>query len=198
MRRLKAIATSTAMTFLWAVQAFAAEPKTEKIQVALDIPPNPFFDQLCVVANYLTIGAIVCSFIFGGIWLMQKKDAVEEDEDEDDDETVVTPISSTPKQIETSPAEPARIEFKTDGEAAPEIVVEVEEAKPEESKPAETIAEDSKVEDQKVEETKVAETKVEEAKVDDAKVDETPAATESAKAEKSGTAKKPRKSKKKE
>ena len=119
MRRLKAIATSTAMTFLWAVQAFAAEPKTEKIQVALDIPPNPFFDQLCVVANYLTIGAIVCSFIFGGIWLMQKKDAVEEDEDEDDDETVVTPISSTPKQIETSPAEPARIESKTDGEAAP-------------------------------------------------------------------------------
>ncbi|MCW5823216.1 MAG: hypothetical protein KIT34_10460 [Cyanobacteria bacterium TGS_CYA1] len=188
MRRLKATAISTAMTFLWAVQAFAAEPKTEKIQVALDIPPNPFLDQLCVVANYLTIGAIVCSFVFGGIWLMQKKDASEEDEDDDDDEIEVTPIASPPKQIETSPAEPARIESKTDVEAAPEIIVEVEEAK----------AEEPIVEDPIVEEPKLEEPIVEDTKVEDKKEEEAPTATKDAKAEKSGTAKKTRKSKKKE
>lgn len=186
MRRLNAIAISTAMTFFWAVQAFGAEPKTEKIQVALDIPPNPFLDQLCVVANYLTIGAIVCSFVFGGIWLMQKKDA--QDDDEDDEEIVVAPSASAPK-IETTSGEPAKIESKTDVEPAPEVIVEVEEAKPLiETKSQEAV----------VDEVKPEEAKVEEAKGEDKKVDEDPAATTGEKAEKSGTVKKTRKSKKKE
>ncbi len=184
MRRLKAKVISTAMTFFWAVQAFAAEPKTEKIEVTLDIPPNPFLDQLCVVANYLTIGAIICSFVFGGIWLMQKKDA-REDEDEDDDEEIVVPQANTAKTPEVLPAEPSNTELK-------------EETKPS----AEVKVEEPKVEEPKVEETKVEETKVdnkpEESKEEKSSENQAPAATEASKAEKSGTAKKTRKSKKKE
>lgn len=188
MRRLKAKVISTAMTFFWAVQAFAAEPKTEKIEVTLNIPPNPFLDQLCVVANYLTIGAIICSFVFGGIWLMQKKDA-REDEDEDDDvEIVVAPVA-TAKTPEALPAEPSKIELKE--ETKPSEEVKVEEPKVEETKAEETMVE-AKVEEPKVD------NKPEESKEEKSSEDQAPAATEASKAEKSGTAKKSRKSKKKE
>lgn len=189
MRRLKAKVISTAMTFFWAVQAFAAEPKTEKIEVTLDIPPNPFLDQLCVVANYLTIGAIICSFVFGGIWLMQKKDA-REDEDEDDDEEIVVPQANSAKTTEVLPAEPSKTELKE--ETKPSAEVKVEEPKVEEPK-----VEETKVEETKVEETKV-DNKPEESKEEKSSENQAPAATEASKAEKSGTAKKTRKSKKKE
>lgn len=176
MRRLKARVISTAMTFFWAVQAFAAEPKTEKIEVALDIPANPLLDQICVVANYLTIGAIICSFVFGGLWLLQKKDASDDEEDDnDEDEIVVEPIAET-KAIETSPAEPSQIELKPEADPAPAPEVIIEEVPP------------------NVETAPEAETKVEEK----APEEPAPAATKSEKAEKSGTAKKTRKSKKKE
>lgn len=184
MRRLKAKVISTAMTFFWAVQAFAAEPKTEKIEVTLDIPPNPFLDQLCVVANYLTIGAIICSIVFGGIWLMQKKDA-REDEDEDDDEEIVVPQANSAKTTEVLPAEPSKTELKE--ETKPSAEVKVEEPK----------VEETKVEEPKVEETTV-DNKPEESKEEKSSENQAPAATEASKAEKSGTAKKTRKSKKKE
>jgi len=185
MRRLTAKAISTATTFLWAVQAFAAEPKTEKIEVTLDIPANPFLDQVCVIANYLTIGAIICSIIFGGIWLMQKKDSVEDEDDEDDEDVIV----SAPK---TAAPEPVNTQTKPEVEAAP---VPAEEPKVEEPKVEPPVVEETKVEETKVEETKVEDTKSE----SEAKSEEkAPAASKSKKAETSGTAKKPRKSKKKE
>lgn len=178
MRLLKAKVIGTAMTFFWAVQAFAAEPKTEKIEVTLDIPPNPFLDQICVFSNYLTIGAIICSVVFGGIWLMQKKDARddEEDDDEEDEEISVPPVELT-KEPETLPAE-QKIELKTEAEPSPQDNVE-EAATKTDSTP---------------EETKVDETKVE----NETSEEQAPAATKKDKAEKSGTAKRTRKTKKKE
>ncbi|QQR59003.1 MAG: hypothetical protein IPG59_05780 [Candidatus Melainabacteria bacterium] len=181
MRRLKAKAISTAMTFFWAVQAFGAEPKTEKIEVMLDIPANPFLDQVCVIANYLTIGAIICSIVFGGIWLMQKKDSSDEEDDDDNEEEVRAPVGSMAKVVNETPE-----------------IVKVE-------KPAdETKAEEPKVEEPKVEEPKAEEpptevTKTEETTAEELKPEEkAPAASKSKKAENDGTAKKPRKSKKKE
>ncbi len=198
MWRLKAKAISTAMSFFWAVQAFAAEPKTEKIEVTLDIPANPFLDQVCVIANYLTIGAIICSIVFGGIWLMQKKDSsddeVEEDDDDedDDDEEVRAPVGSMAKIADETPEETKVDEAKV--EEPPVVETKVEEPKVEETKAEEPKAEEPEAEEPPKEVAETEETTAEELKP----AEKAPAASKSKKAENDGTAKKPRKSKKKE
>ncbi|MBP7863838.1 hypothetical protein KA183_19285 [bacterium] len=191
MRRLKAKAISTAMTFFWAVQAFGAEPKTEKIEVMLDIPANPFLDQVCVIANYLTIGAIICSIVFGGIWLMQKKDSSDDEDDDDNEEEVRAPVGSMAKVVNETP-EIVKVEKPADETKA-------EEPKVEEPPVVETKVEEPKVEEPKAEEPPTEVTKTEETTAEELKPEEkAPAASKSKKAENDGTAKKPRKSKKKE
>ncbi len=191
MRRLKAKAISTAMTFFWAVQAFAVEPKTEKIEVKLDISANPFLDQVCVVANYLTIAAIISSIVFGGIWLMQKKDSTEEEDEEDDDDEVSAPVGTMAKVVDETPeiVKEEKLAEEPKVEEPPLVETAVEETKVEESKAEESKAEEPPKELTKSEETTAAEV---------TPAEEAPAASKTKKAENNGTAKKPRKSKKKE
>ncbi len=115
MKRLQWTALCFAST-LFGLGAYAAEPKTEKIEVSLNIPANPFIDQLCIVFNYVSMAAIICMLIFGGIWLVKKKDAPLED-----DETESS--TSTPKpEIKTETSAPAKSEAKT--AIVPEVNVE--------------------------------------------------------------------------